>query len=208
MLRKFLLALLLFLLFFPLTVGAADPVGAYLGVAGGIGKPESMTVQFGNEIGFERGAAFSLFGGYDFGFWRLELEGNWRRNDIDSLDTFGTRSESDGTVTATSLLLNGYLDYENSTLFTPWLGVGAGLADLSFTDLDESAGNLTEEGDLYLALQLLLGVSVDFRERFSAQIGYRLLWIPEVEFEEETFDSTSSENYLNHAVMVGLGYYF
>lgn len=207
MVRKIPFLILAFVLLFTTVASAADPLGYYLGGAGGIGSAENMTVGFGNEVFFDRGPALSLLGGYDFGFWRLEGEWNWRKNDITKVLVFEQRAPSDGSVTANSLLVNGYLEYENSTGMTPWLGVGLGFADLAFNDLDE-AGTVREEKDFYVALQLLVGASYTFYERFSANIGYRALWIPEVKFEEPTFNSTSTENYIHQAVMVGLNYYF
>ncbi|PLX81486.1 MAG: hypothetical protein C0616_04075 [Desulfuromonas sp.] len=207
MIRKVFFLLLVCVLFFSASASAADPLGYYLGGAGGIGSPEGMTVGFGNEAIFDRGPTLSLLGGYDFGFWRLEAEWNWRKNDISKVLVFEQRTPSDGSVSANSLLVNGYLEYENSTHFTPWLGAGIGVTDLDFNDLDE-AGTISEEEDLYLSLQLLVGASVGFYENFSAHVGYRALWVPEVKFEEPTFDSTSTENYVHQAVTVGLNYFF
>ena len=68
---------------------------------------------------FDPGLALGVAAGYNFGMFRLEGEIGYQKNDIDKVTMAPVSISASGDVTSTSVLVNGYLDFVNSSPFTP-----------------------------------------------------------------------------------------
>ncbi len=126
--------------------------------------------------------------GYDYeGPFRAELEFSYRSNDIDQIDPDGagfsgwTAGSISGDYTTMAIMGNLLYDIENSSAFTPYLGVGLGVG---FVDPDVAgtvaAGAPTAPlsisyGDTQTALayQGLAGVAVGLAEGLTLDLSYR-----------------------------------
>lgn len=110
---------------------------------------------------FDAGWAISAQAGYRFqnGF-RGELEVDYRKNKVDSIDYFGPVAGPDGDVSQTSLMANVLYDIRLDDNFALSLGAGVGLANAS-VDISDNAGRLiVDKGDGWgFAWQLIGGVS-------------------------------------------------
>lgn len=121
----------------------------------------------GLEIDFDPG--FGILGavGFDMGQFRVEGELGYRDFGIDGIRIFGTPIPAGGSLSALSLMGNGYIDIDINAPVTPYVGVGLGFVNL---DLDVNGGNAdgTEIG-----YQFMAGVGIDVAPNAALTAGYR-----------------------------------
>lgn len=123
--------------------------------------------------------------GYKFGNGlRIEGEAAYRNNDLDGLP--GAAAE------VASLMINGIFDFNPDGGFQPYVGVGAGYANLEVLDDDESDW----------AWQAMAGVGIPLDDNVTLDIGYRFFAIEELDFDGDEVE------YEHQAVTVGLRYQF
>lgn len=91
-------------------------------------------------------------------------------------------------LSMTTILGNGYFDFSNDSMFTPYLGVGAGYG---WASVD---GNKDKDGFTYA---LMAGVSVDLSERFALDAGYRYRQI-----------LSNGADPMDHSVLAGVRFKF
>lgn len=127
-------------------------VGAQLGFTAGGGETDNS----GIDLEFDTGLFVNGFVGKDFGSVRLEGEVAYRQNDMDNLGGLPVLGE----MSSTAFMANVYYDFGAGTGITPYLGIGAGLADITF----ESAVN---DSDTTFAMQLMFGLSFPVSETVS-----------------------------------------
>ena len=110
------------------------------------------------------------------------------------------------TVRFQTLLANVYWDVTEWNGFTPYVGLGAGVAFLKtegkFTATDHTSASW-HDTDTVFAGQVGLGFSYAFTESVSADLGYRFLMLDKGEAGEQGLTLHSRENYA-HQVMLGL----
>jgi len=95
-----------------------------------------------------------------------------------------------------TIMLNGFLDYDNSTMVTPFVGFGVGTAIVNL-----EAGSI-DESDTTFAWQGMGGASVEITKSLSAQAFYRYLNVPGANILNESYDIDS------HSVEMGIVYTF
>jgi OOP family OmpA-OmpF porin len=161
----------------------------------------------GAEFRSDTGIGVGLIGGYDFGRYRMEGEITYRRNNIDEIDIASWRRGAmggDGDITSTSFMFNGYFDFENETVITPYAGVGIGIAVISFNDVSAIGIDLVDDDTSELAAQLAVGFSYTVSDLVMIDLGYRYFFTDEMEFENEFGNDIGDESYDSHNIMVGL----
>ncbi|WP_291299144.1 OmpA family protein [Elioraea sp.] len=145
-------------------VASAQPVqGLYIGALGGYNMVDESDLSFGPTA--RPGASVEFDGGWaaigriGWGIpldqmlgLRLELEGNYRSNDVDSARVNGITSGSGGSSTTYGAMVNALLDF-NLGWVTPYIGAGAGYAWTAFdaksngvTIADDTVGNFAYQG--------------------------------------------------------------
>ena len=130
-LKKALLAATLLSLPMAATANAQswDPrvTGVYIGAGLGTNYLDDSEAERRTTISFEWGYAAVLSVGYGFGNGlRLELEGNYRQNDVDTIDAGGVNlPRTTGTVRSYGLMVNALYDFVLGPV-VPYVGVGAG----------------------------------------------------------------------------------
>jgi opacity protein-like surface antigen len=81
----------------------------------------NMNTEYGTGYGF------GVAGGYDFGEFRIEGEVAYRTNPGDQANFRTAPSgDLDGEVSALTIMVNAYYDFETNSRFTPYLGAGLG----------------------------------------------------------------------------------
>ncbi len=126
---------------------------------------------------------------FENGF-RAEAELARRTNEIESLDFDYYSSSSIDNIFATSLMVNGFYDFNRDGQISPYVGLGVGWAKVD-------AG---EDDDSKLAWQAMAGVGVALSERLTVDLGYR-------HFETDDLDYvTVPAGYEHEAVTLGLRY--
>lgn len=183
------LAVIVFLLCaLPAVAGAApSKPGGYVSGFLGFNQTKDATLEttdFFNgtsqnySLDFDPGIYIGGTGGYDFGLLRLEGELSFRDAEISNITSFsGTRYRGvDSSLGVLAMMANGFIDLENATIVTPYLGGGAGFATLVL-DEDVFDGNgdpiYYEDSATTYAVQAGGGLEVALNPRFSLDIGYR-----------------------------------
>jgi outer membrane protein OmpA-like peptidoglycan-associated protein/outer membrane protein W len=217
----------------------AQPVsGLYVGAGVGANMLQNETVKGltlpnGTQVGRGTNPKFTVgpvgVGSVGYGFGnglRVELEGNYRENDIRSVGGFGTvqrgRSEKYGAM------VNALYDFDLTpygiSFVTPYLGVGAGYAHQDLTGTRSSNGGVTVTahsgtgGDQF-AYQGIAGVAYPLYSLvpgLSLTAEYRFYATPQDEkyYVQYSAPGVSGNGRvkvsddLNHSVLIGLRYAF
>jgi outer membrane immunogenic protein len=169
------LSCILLLVFSSAALGAE---GFYAGFNAGFGYLNDATVRqegAGNtvEAEYDSGFGFSGVFGYDFGTPRVEGEIAYLTNDLDKLSTQGTTVAGSGDATSWSFMLNGYIDIENRSAFTPYFGGGIGFADVSVENIIISNFNLGSESDTTFAYNFTAGIAWEIKAPITLDLRYR-----------------------------------
>jgi opacity protein-like surface antigen len=103
--------------------------------------------------------AFVFGGGLGYQFtdmFRADLTADWA----------GKYTVAPGAkLSTTTVLANGYIDFANDTMFTPYVGAGAGYGWVN--------GSGTAPDDSGFAVGLAAGVAVDLTSNLAVDVGYR-----------------------------------
>jgi opacity protein-like surface antigen len=185
--RKTLISLLLFLLLIPALAMAAPPrPGAYVSAFIGAGVPSGADANsfdfvtgqpFNDRVEFDPGYYLGATGGYDFGMLRLEGELSYKNSEIKSITSNldGTRLRNlNGDIGALAFMANGFFDFHNQSIMTPYIGGGVGFASLHLSDT--TSGNVIVYGaadDTVFAWQAGAGVEIALNRQVSLDLGYR-----------------------------------
>lgn len=130
----------------------------------------------------EKGYDFGGLIGYDFGAFRLEAEGSYRRaNDdtyfTDTVTPFGMTpgiSRSGGKADAVSFMLNAMLDIGADDGIQGFIGGGAGIARVRYQSIvDQSNGNFLNDKDTGFAWQGIAGVRAPLSDNVDVGLKYR-----------------------------------
>ncbi|MCP4269350.1 MAG: porin family protein [Candidatus Brocadiaceae bacterium] len=189
----------------------ADPQGKgfYLsGTAGAVWLSDADYEEAGDssEVEYDPGFLLGAAAGYDFGMLRTEAEFAYRQNSFDKWKditvggvNYGDFSAS-GDVTTLSYLLNGYIDFENKSSITPYIGGGLGFANVDADDLTIAGVKLSDEDDTVFAYQAAAGIGYDINKKLTMDIGYRYFAT-----SDPDFDGTDAE-YDSHNVSFTVRY--
>jgi len=159
------------------------------------------------DLDYDTGYAGALLIGYDFGTFRLDLEGSYRTADVDKIEINGNKAGSaNGDIEIKAVLLNGYYDFITGGNYSPYVGAGLGWAKVSYDSVDANFGKLVDDDDTVLAGQLSAGVLFALNKSVVLDIGYRFL------ATEKPDLSTSLGNVdakiISHTVVAGLQFNF
>lgn len=103
--------------------------------------------------------------------FRVEFEYGFRslkqRIDVDEdgagYDKFGM----------STYMINGYYDIRNSSIVTPYVGIGLGFADMKLKYSDEE--NLYSKSKTKFAYSLNAGIGIEVAKNITVDVGYRYL---------------------------------
>ncbi len=141
------------------------------------------------ESGYNLGAAL----GYDFGPGRMEVEIAYRDNEANRISSQGTTTEVDGNFSALSFMVNGYYDFRNRSIVTPFVTAGLGYANVHFEEFDDHTG---------FAYQVGAGVGIALNKQVSLDLGYKYFATADTKFDEVEAD------YISHSLTAGLRFSF
>jgi opacity protein-like surface antigen len=161
------------------------------------------------DSGFNVGAAF----GYDYGLTRLEIELAHRQNDVDSINSGGFAFKADGDFSATSVMLNGYWDFETGSTVVPYIGGGIGFANVSANNVRSFGVEFVDDDDNVFAYQLAAGIAFALNPALTLDLGYRFFGTSDPEFDltpqpnPDPLDPTTRQfetEFNSHNVSLGL----
>lgn len=141
------------------------------------------------DLEFDPGIYVGGTGGYDFGVVRLEGELSYRDAEIKTIsDAVGNRYRvGDRNLGTLAVMFNCFLDLENASPLTPYLGAGVGFATLTLYDdvLDNNGDPIYYEDSATTgAFQVGAGLEIALNPRFSIDLGYRYFKTGEATFDD------------------------
>lgn len=184
--------------------------GPYIGAHAGAVFLDDATISDsagGLDVKFDTGYGVGVFGGFDYGTWRLEGEFTYRANDHDEVSDLGVSFPLDGDTSSMALMLNAYYDFRMvSPVFVPYIGAGIGGARVS---VDASAGGvqLLDDDDMVFAYQLAAGVGFVVSPQLTIDLGYKYFATADPSFEVTGGGSVDGE-YKSHNLFLGARFNF
>jgi len=206
---------------------------AYIGINGGVSFEDQVTVDIdnGRPDGLLDNAAFAdtklgidadVVFGYDFGVFRLEAEGGYKRNKYDALTVVNSgilpggvpgglapavvvQNEED--LEILSGMVNGLLEFGNDDGFQIFAGGGVGIAKLNLPVEVSGVGTVIDDSATDFAWQLLGGARVALSDNVDLGVKYRY-------FVLDNFDLNAANgrpivaDYSAHSVLASLTYNF
>ena len=132
-----------------------------------------------------------------------ELKEELKKNDYDKAGASGQpKVNTGGDVTGWDLMVNGYVDIETETPFTPYVGVGIGGAFLDTSAVNAGGITIRSDNDSVFAYQAIAGVAYTFAEVWMAQLEYRFLGTT-----DPIYGGTELE-YMSHNLFIGIRFNF
>lgn len=190
---------------------AAEP-NWYVSGAGGAAWFESADGQSGGntlETSFDTGYAFLGAAGRQFGNgFRAEGEFGYRRSSTDATQVnSGPDFNTTGSMSALSLMANGYYDFDVGMKLKPYIGGGIGMARVSANDIRINGSQLADDSDVVFAYQAIGGLGYELSQHLTAFVEYRYFATL-----DPTFNATGGGDYesqfMSHNAMLGLRYHF
>lgn len=194
---------------------AASVEGWYLSVEGGgswVKEWEQLRTlqtycgpEFKDAIAqFDTGLA--AFGAAGFGIdgWRIELEGGYRQNDLQSfvIKRWGPKPDGEGDLTEISAMLNVLYDVPLFDRFSLSIGLGAG-ADYATVKMDTYWGPVDESGWRF-AYQGIAGLNYAITDMTMLFVNYRFANIRDINLEPTARYSIDGGDFEKHAATAGV----
>lgn len=132
---------------------------------------------------------------------RIEAELLYQKNDLDKLKGPGGSLSVGGDVSMVSLMLNGYIDFENKSIVTPYVLVGVGVARVDGSIKVSGVGSDSGD-DTVAAFQTGIGLGVAVSENISIDTEYRYHMTSDPDFGGVKADISG------HRIQVGVRYAF
>lgn len=200
------------LLLFPAIASAQGAGHIYMEGRGGVtflndadNTGGGITVESGFDPGLSVAAAF----GYaDPSGFRGEIELGYGENEIDNVAGIDlSLLNASGDVSVFTALGNVYYDIKTRGPLTPFVGVGAGVANISVDGSISDFGSIDNNDDTVIAYQVGAGVAYALSPHWSFTLAYRFLATTDPEFGGTLLGSFESE-YSSHNVLGGIRFTF
>lgn len=182
------------------------------------GEAPASVTEYGlkSEFGFAAEAAF----GWRCQDMRAELAVGYTENDSDTLTATAAGSAvsvdnatDGGDGKATTVMLNGYYDFNNETGFVPYVGLGIGFVHLSHDfSIAGTPAYQIDDSENELLGQAIVGVGCDITPnlRVMAEYRFQIAANSKFDFEDITTPTTTTGlkgRYESHRLYAGLTYF-
>ena len=211
-------------------VAQSYPPGPYLGLKGGgtLLEDQDFKGRDGNPLNFtkETDIGFGVlgFGGYSFGWWRIEGELGYRRVENDQLRIgndgglpiaqglaaaqTGTTQNANGSANAISVMGNVIYDLPFSFAgISPYIGAGLGVARVEERRLAGGGARYVDDQDNRFAYQGIAGLNWVFNPKWSMSLEYRYFATSDAEYKDAANRPVEGE-FKTHNAFIGLTYHF
>jgi opacity protein-like surface antigen len=159
---------------------------------------DSTTPGITANIESDSGLALGVAAGYDLGN-NIKVEGEiaYQKNDLDKASVFGVDVDLAGDTSSLAFLLNGYYDFVNESVFTPFVSTGLGFAKVEINDFNVPGSGLPSynDDDTVFAYQVGAGVDYAVNEKITIDFKYRYLGASDPEFDTSTVEYASHNFY-------------
>ena len=189
-------------------IAFAQGSGLYLGLAGGAVLPLDSDIS-GTAISTsaDLDAGWTGLGaiGYRFASGvRSEFELGYRSADVDSLSGV---SSGTGKVGVGSAMGNAVYAFGSDSPFTPYLGLGIGLASVEFDDVQPVGGSVLDDSDAVFAYQGIVGLGYRLSEQLQLFTDYRYFATADAGLSTRANVSVDGD-YADHTLLFGLRFSF
>ncbi|RNJ63134.1 MAG: OmpA family protein [Porphyrobacter sp. IPPAS B-1204] len=202
---------------------------AYIGINGGVIIDDQVDVDIRNGNDTFNNAAFAdtnlgidgdVVIGYDFGAFRLEAEGGYKRAGYDGLTVIssgilpgdltvpsGTRVQNERDLEIWSGMVNALVEFGNDDGFQVFGGGGVGFANMRLPVVVDGVGTVIDDNTTDFAWQLLAGARVALSDNVDLGVKYRY-------FVANNFDLQATNgadlraDFDSHSVLASLTYNF
>jgi outer membrane protein OmpA-like peptidoglycan-associated protein len=202
---------------------------AYIGINGGVSFDDQVTVDIDNGNDTFNNAAFAdtnmgidgdVVIGYDFGAFRLEAEGGYKRAGYEGLTVVnsailpggltvpsGTRVQNERDLEIWSGMVNALVEFGKDDGFQIFGGGGVGIANMNLPVVVNGVGTVIDDNATDFAWQLLAGARVALSDNVDLGVKYRY-------FVANNFDMQAANgrdiraDYSAHSVLASLTYNF
>lgn len=183
-------------------------VGAFIGGnalmdAEGSDDQGSFSLKFNPALQGSAVLGWDLEPGNPMGEGRIELEYTRRSNQIDQMKFSDGSFKGSGDLTTDSLLINGFGVFRDNRPWSPYAGVGIGVARIEASDLKVSGNPMGSGSDIVFAYQLGAGIDLSLTDSISLDFGYRFFSSTKPSFTE-TNGRKFDIDYMSHSAMLGL----
>jgi opacity protein-like surface antigen len=171
------------------------------------------------DLSFERGYTFSAALGVSLGRFRVEGEALYRTANLDNISVNGSGMRvgtstlaaglqmATGDVSSYGALGSVYYDIHTGTGWVPYIGVGAGVANVKLNVESVNGTPISfDEDDWVFAYQAGFGLAYQINNAAAVTLGYRYLGTTEAKFSVSGTDNEIS--FSSHVAQVGLRYKF
>jgi opacity protein-like surface antigen len=167
--------------------------GLYVGLNSGlslVGTSEANDDLGRYNLKSEAGALYGLVLGYDLppggplGDGRVELAYQSWSNDVTEAEFTDGSFSAAGSLSGSSLLLNSFATFPSATRWTPYVGLGLGVANIRLDQLVVDASPWLDDENLVLAGQAGCGLELRLRQDLRLDLGYRYFLSATAEFED------------------------
>lgn len=210
-------AAILFLFLFTISPVAYCAGGGYIGGQFGanlLDASESQGSSGSFNLTFVPGMTAAAVVGYDLGEGgvssgegRIEIEGSWRRNELDTVEFQEGNFSGGGDVQVFSILLNSYADYHGIAPLVPYAGIGGGWARVILIDATVLGEPLADDADDVLVWQAGAGLGLKVTPSVFLDLGYRFFASQDLEFEDSRGRKFSAK-YHSSTILLGARYSF
>jgi opacity protein-like surface antigen len=150
----------------------------------------------GSDVKINSGASFLGAIGCNYGHVRLEGELGYQKHDLSSAIDFAGPSRTvdvvsydvKGTLSVTSLLANGYYDFDLGSKVQIYATAGVGGALIAMRDVEEPGINGYNLDESVLAWQVGVGITAPVSDKIKIDLRYR-------HFSTGDFSASYHENY-------------
>tara|TARA_Y100001978_G_C23577315_1_gene377169 strand:+ start:163 stop:828 length:666 start_codon:yes stop_codon:yes gene_type:complete len=178
--------------------------------SGGVGTTSvddikgTITSSITNKTELEKGFLYSAGFGYDFGDFRAEV--NYRKDSFDinkySVTNNGTTTaatSAKGDFDASTIGVNIFYDFNNSSKFTPYIGAGIGSTKIDTKNTVIEGTPVANADDSKTSYNLKLGISYEVAKSSELYLEGTYLSISDVELSDAKIDDIK-----NYSVLAGL----
>lgn len=142
--------------------------------------------------------------GYAFGSWKVEGEVSYRNSGVDKVDGVS----GSGDMSALGLMVNGIYEFLPGSKWHPFVGVGIGTAYVDAGTVKKNNVSQFKGDDWGFAYQGFAGVGYDITDNWQLKAQYRYFATTEVEARTTATNAKVSDEYRDHAVLLGITYKF
>ena len=137
----------------------------------------------------------------------LEAELTYRRNGLDNIALLGMDLDLDGDQESAAALANAYYRLNNASNWTPYAGLGIGVARVTL-DADAENGGTFKDSETGFAYQAMAGVDYALTPQLDLGIEYRYFATEELELSDTQAGNTTGleTEYRSHNLLARLTY--